>query len=574
MFFFSANARTIDLQKVEDDSLLMHADLSYFEDVSATLFFEKIQHQTFEEGKTQFRSVQNVESAYWVKLNFKDDSLRKFILEIVTPQTELIDFYAPIKSGGYNKISTGYLKKFEERVYLHKNFVFDLEHYFDYQKPFYVRVKSSNKVGLLFRIRTQQNFSQYSLNEYLLLGLYYGILIVLALYNLILFFSLKRIVYMFYSLTVLCAALISSSDDGFGFAYLWSNHPQWSQALGLYILPAAFLLFYTLYSIYFLDKVLLKYRKVILMVSAVYFLYFFSQLLFSSEKFYFSQLYILPFLTIYLVYFMVYFKEKYMPAKFFLAGNTFALIGVVVNQLRLLEVLPGNVFTLYSFDVGILLEFISLSLSLGYLYNLQIRENEKVQSELIAAQEEKILVINEKNALAEKVNRELENKVQERTIELKEANEKMAELVKKLDGINLDYDKENWELRTVIRDEKRSLLFNETLSFKEIKELYPTTESCLLYLSEMKWKDKEWHCECTNDKYSLNPKNYSRKCSRCGRIHSVTAGSIFHSQKLPLPSLFYIAHLVSKRAEMDVSVLSEELDISANSLYKFIKKLK
>ncbi|MFZ9847925.1 MAG: hypothetical protein ACO3EE_07210, partial [Flavobacteriales bacterium] len=80
MFFFSANARTIDLQKVEDDSLLMHADLSYFEDVSATLFFEKIQHQTFEEGKTQFRSVQNVESAYWVKLNFKDDSLRKFIL--------------------------------------------------------------------------------------------------------------------------------------------------------------------------------------------------------------------------------------------------------------------------------------------------------------------------------------------------------------------------------------------------------------------------------------------------------------------------------------------------------------
>lgn len=573
-FFYCSNARSIDFKKIKDDSLLKYSALSFFEDTSAKKNLNQIHQVFFEEGTSPFRSVQNVNSAYWVKFEFKNDSSRKFVLEIMTPQTENISFYAPLHNGEYMEVNTGYLKPFRDRVYLHKNFVFDLYHSYDFGRPFYVRIQSSNKVGLLFKVRTQQDFTSYSLNEYLLLGLYYGILLVLALYNIILFFSLKRIVYLFYSLTVICAALISSSDDGLGFAYLWSNYPQWSQVLGLYILPATFLVMYSLYSIYFLNNVRVLYKKIIAVVSIIYLLYFLSQLIFSSEKFYFSQLYIIPFLNIYVLYFFVYFKENYLPARFFLVGNTFALIGIVVNQLRLLEVLPGNVFTVYSFDVGILLEFVSLSLSLGYLYNIQISENEKVQRELIKTQEEKIEVINEKNLLAQKVNRELEQKVEERTQELKIANEKMAELVRKLDGINLDYDKENWQLRTVIRDEKRSLLFNETLNFKEIKDLYPTTESCLLFLSEMKWKDVQWKCECFNEKYSVHDKNYSRKCTRCGRIHSVTAGSIFHSQKLPLPSLFYVAHLVSKGAEMDVSRLSEELDISANSLYKFIKKLK
>lgn len=579
------SAVPIDLDKIKEEYLLVGKDFDFFEDATKQYSFDQIKEkedQLFSPDHRVLETVTHVESNYWVRFNLKStNTTPKMIFEVLTPQTESLSFFIPKLNGTYERKDVGYLLPFLEREYEHKNFIFDFQANTDFSKPFYIKVHSSNKVGLLFKIRNQQYFTKYSLNEYLVLGLYYGFLLILIVYNLILFIYLKKRVYLAYILAVISAIGLSLSDDGLGFAYIWSNYPSWSQVLGLDIFPIAFLLSYTFYAITFINNQYKKLQQVILYSTAAYLLYFLVVVLFSSQKFYYSLAYSFPFLVIYLSYLLIVYEGKFKPARFFVVGNTFALFGVIIEQLRLLEIIPGNLFTVYAFELGMVLEFLSLSFSLAYSYSQESKQRIVAQSEKIdllqeqeIIQQEKFQLLEEKEALAQKVNKELEGKVQERTEELTDVNEKLQKLVTNLESMSITLDKENWQLKRVIKQEKKDRLTGNAITLDEVKLVYPTKISCLKLLEQLKWKT-DFSCnKCGYEKFSINEKNRSRKCSKCGKIESVTSGSLFHAQKIPLQELFLLTHLAFKQQKMDVSELSKELNISETSLYKFIKKVK
>jgi transposase-like protein len=138
----------------------------------------------------------------------------------------------------------------------------------------------------------------------------------------------------------------------------------------------------------------------------------------------------------------------------------------------------------------------------------------------------------------------------------------------------LQYDKENWELRGEVKSEKLTKVLGETMSFKEFLKLYPTKFVCMQYLAAIKW-NKGFACKnCGYDKFSENNLTHERKCSRCGKIHSVTENSLFHGQKTELNKLFYITYLVHQNHVINAKMLSADLNISINTLYKFIKHVK
>lgn len=578
-------ASPINLDSIGDNYLIKGSNYDYFQDSTAQLSFNEIlksQGNVFSNHHPETQIIHEVNSNHWVRFNLKsEDYAQKRIIEVITPQTEHVTFFTPKQTGGYDEIASGYLLPYEQRSYDHKNFIFDIPLDADFSKPFFIKVKSTNKVGLLFKIRTQQFFTAYSLNEYFDLGAYYGVLGLLIIYNLIIFIYLRRKVYLAYSLVVLCAIGLSMSDDGLGFALVWPNHPGWSQTLGLDIFPVSFLLAYTFYSYQFLTKKYHEVQKIILYTTIAYLVYFLFEILFTSEKFYFSYAYSIPFIVIYIGYWYVVLKFNYKPGRFFVLGNTFALSGVIIEQLRLLEVVEGNVFTVYAFEAGILIEYLAFSLSLAYQYSSENKQLLMVQKQKVnllkknqEASEEKIQLLNEKEQLSQKVNRELEEKVRERTEEVQEANDKLRSLVENLEKMSITLDKENWQLKRVIKEEKKQRLLGDEISIEEVYSLYPSKASCLKFLEQLKW-DENFECsKCGNTKYSSNNKDFSRKCSKCGKIDSVTSNSIFHAQKLPLQVMFYLIHLVFSHTTYDISVLSKELEISENSLYRFIAKVK
>lgn len=583
IFSFLFASDPIDLNTINEDYLLEGSDFDFYIDTNQKNNFGDIvqNHDSlFKAHHNPTEAVTNVDADYWIRFYLIPTDSKK-ILEVITPQTEYITLFIPNKKGNYDVHDAGYLLPFSHRAYQHKNFIFDFEHQADFSKPFFIKVHSSNKVGLLFKIRSQQFFTKYSLNEYLTLGLYYGILLLLIVYNTIVFLYLRKKVYLFYSFTVLFAIGLSLSDDGLGFAYLWPNIPSISQPLGLYVFPLGFLISYTMYAVAFLGKEYSKFQKIIFFTAGAYCIYFITLLIFSSHKVYYPSIHSIPFIIIYGCYVYVIFKHHFKPALFFVIGNTFVLLGVIIEQLRLLDVIEANIFNVYAFEIGIVLEFISLSISLAYRYAQETKLRITAQKKQInllkkseIAHEEKLELMREKKLLTERVNQELEEKVTARTEEVTELNKNLQKLVGELESMSITLDKENWELKKTIKEEKKAKLSGEAVTLEEVKLLFPTKTSCLTFLEQLKWKNGFSCSKCNHTNYSINKINKSRKCSKCGKIESVTSGSLYHSQKIPLQELFYLTHIGFKNRQINISDLTETLNTSETSIYKFLKKVK
>lgn len=89
-----------------------------------------------------------------------------------------------------------------------------------------VQVKSSSAVVVPLMIFKEDDYVRRVNDENLILGMYYGILLLLFVYNLILFFSFRDIVYLCYTVMVLCFGLSQFTFDGFLTHYI-PGIPTW-----------------------------------------------------------------------------------------------------------------------------------------------------------------------------------------------------------------------------------------------------------------------------------------------------------------------------------------------------------
>ncbi|MCA9301826.1 receptor, partial [candidate division WWE3 bacterium] len=149
----------------------------------------------------------DINSTYWVRLNikFNTKSKRKWVLEFYDQTIDSISMYRPNSYGGFTKIKMGDQINFEERNIKHKNFLFLIENPKDSVYQYYFKINSANKADVRIVIRSLDRFVHYALNEYFAFGIFYGLILIISVYNFLLFFAIKEkkyILYTFYLLSV------------------------------------------------------------------------------------------------------------------------------------------------------------------------------------------------------------------------------------------------------------------------------------------------------------------------------------------------------------------------------------
>jgi hypothetical protein len=187
----------------------------------------------------------------------------------------------------------------------------------------------------------------------------------------------------------------------------------------------------------------------------------------------------------------------------------------------------------------------------------------------------------EKEELKDRVNRELEKKVQERTIELakknselNEKNQKLALMSAKLEEMNSHLDKNNWELNKEVKQKTIATIAGDEIALEDFLKVFPNETASLLYLSELKWKNGYECQKCGNTKYNKGDTPLSRKCSKCNHRESPTAGTLFHGIKTDLNKAFYITYLsVVSPKKYTLEELSESLQIGLNTCWKIRKRV-
>src|SRR5690606_34046501 len=116
----------------------------------------------------------------------------------------------------------------------------------------YIKVRTDGAVQIPLRLHNATHFAEQTAREYLGMGLYYGIIAEMILYNAFLLLIVRDFSYLYYVLYVSCYAGFQVSLNGLGIQFLWPSAVVWNN-FSIPILIAAMFSFMFLFAIRFLD---------------------------------------------------------------------------------------------------------------------------------------------------------------------------------------------------------------------------------------------------------------------------------------------------------------------------------
>ncbi|AIQ10813.1 diguanylate cyclase [Paenibacillus durus] len=169
-------------------------------------------------------------STYWVKLDLFNASskARELLLELSKPQLSRVTLYQFDDERHFlRQTRTGRSLPFNERTFNHRNFIFELSFPPESGQRLYFQIQTDSYLQLPMKLWETQSFIEREQRSGLLLGMYYGIMFAMALYNSFLFVSIRDRVYLYYVLFIVSFAIMQAVWDGFAYQYLWPGHPAW-----------------------------------------------------------------------------------------------------------------------------------------------------------------------------------------------------------------------------------------------------------------------------------------------------------------------------------------------------------
>ncbi len=327
-------------------------------------------------------------SAYWAKVVIGNgtDEVQNMFLDISKPHLNNISLYIYDQQRLIKEIKAGRDFPFGHRDIRHRNFVFEIKLMPKTAETILLRVETKSYLQLPVKLYSSRAFVEKQYDTQLFLGIYYGIMLAMFLYNLVLFLALKDRVYLYYILYILWFSMLQLVWDGFAFQFLWPGRPDWDVRSNPFfiVLTSYFALQFSRSFLHVSEKSGLADKLIngILIVLA-----FVGAL----------ALIIPPELTLKLSVYsatlalvmcianirIVGFHNKSVYLYSIAWGAIF--IGVLLNLLSAYGLLPVNIITLYSPRVGSAIEVVLLSLALVNRFN-------RMRQEKIMEQKQKVLL--------------------------------------------------------------------------------------------------------------------------------------------------------------------------------------
>ncbi len=308
---------------------------------------------------------------------------QKTLTWLITPNQALIDkvsFYTPSSTNGtFSEMKAGVAYPMAERVIQKRLIVFPFQLRTSEQKTFYMRFESEFSLPVNMKLWKPAAFADSEADRNLRFGVFYGALLIMAFYNLFLFFSVKDLSYLYYSLYAISVCFYQSCLDGFYFQFLTPNN-IWINEHIFTALAGFTFLFWMLFVREFLQVpkysitldrfykimigILIAYVAILTPVSVILSGSLFFLLIISSN--------------IVLLTSGVYCVIKgNRNARFYLAATLIFLFGFFSQQLGIEH---GTLFgerTLQIGAVGIILQMTFFSFALGNRFNTIKRDKER-----------------------------------------------------------------------------------------------------------------------------------------------------------------------------------------------------
>lgn len=357
-------------------------DLMLWEDASGEVQFTGVRSgaASFEESRTEVPSFGYTDAAYWARFTIVDEAPETvWVLEVANKSLDYISLYTPTDSG-YVVRTVGDALPFDARVVEHRNHVFPLDPAPGVPQTYYLRVASRGPVSLPVWIWTAEAFLSKDQREQFFLGMFFGILAIMVVYNLTLFFVFRHRSYLYYVLYILSYIAYQLSVERIAFQYVWPDYLWWS-ARASTILGLVTAIWGLQFSRSFLHTAAFTPRldRVIQALIALCLPLMGAALGGLRGINTLAVLYIIGAAVVMMTAGIRCLMKGDPAARYYLLAWSFLLLGVLIGMLRYLGAVPHNLLAARSVQVGSVLEVTLLSLALGYRYNLLRRERERMR---------------------------------------------------------------------------------------------------------------------------------------------------------------------------------------------------
>ncbi|MBL7851028.1 MAG: receptor [Cyclobacteriaceae bacterium] len=563
-----------------EERILYMRELDHFTDPEGLIEFESVLlpqvQQRFRKNPDYQNKDFQVDTWYWIRIPIHHIQTQEqvWLLEFYDQTIDQIEAYLPSERGGYSRWIMGDHFPFTQRNIQHKNFEVPLTMRKDTTLVYYFKVRSHAFADIRIAFRSDRRFINYALNEYFLYGTFYGMILIIALYNFLVYLAIREIKNLYYILYILSVALYAMSLDGIAFQYLWPDHPDWNDyAVGISLYSV--ILWALVFTRRFLstkaksphlDRLLVGMIILRTVVFLVEFLYF-------PEFFEYRMVEILPLGLIFYTGVKIWMRG-YRPARFFVIAYGLLLSGFLLRSLVYFNILSITILSHYSLHLSFVVEMLFLTFALGDRIRILKNNRDRALKRIIQQHELNM-------QLKDKVNRELEEKVRERTLELdrknrelEESNEKLTVQSREINQINSLLDLDNWKLKNKVKEVLEERLHEKVMEYSEFKTIYADALACYRFLETLKWS-KGYQCRrCANEKYFEGAQKFGRRCTRCGYNESITSYTVFHGIKFPIEKAFYIAYVaVAARKKVTIEELAHTLDLRMNTVWGFRKRI-
>lgn len=184
-------------------------------------------------------------SVFWIRLDlsYRPRDLggqQPWLLELAYPPLDHIELYLPDSEGGYRLAQrTGDALPFASREIRQNNYLFNLNLQPNQPQRLYLRVNSQGSIQVPLTLWSPQAYMEEQPGRVYVLGIIYGVLLVMLIYNLFIYLSVRDTSYLYYILYIASFGLYQISVNGAGIQYFWPDNPWWANASTPFLIGSA-----------------------------------------------------------------------------------------------------------------------------------------------------------------------------------------------------------------------------------------------------------------------------------------------------------------------------------------------
>jgi PAS domain S-box-containing protein len=355
---------------------------------------EALEDAEWVEVEGEFNLGYNYQSSWFmqdIQAFIKED----WIFQVPYPLLDNLDLYLFKGDELILEVQTGDAVPFSQKALRVHDFILGLSVNEPSNYRLVGRIETQGTLMLPIKWQTEKDYAENLAVNQMIYGIYYGVLMIMALYHLFIYFVIRERGYLFYVLSVSAFILLQLAFDGRGFSWIWPEYP----ILNKYSFPFTYALYQLAIFTFIVEFLKLKesspnlyryfvgLRVLVLCLMPLIFILPYNSIVpvvvIVGVTGFISGLLTSAYLWI----------KGFTAARYFTCAWALFLAGIILLNFRGLGIGETNILSQYGYVFGSILEVLFLAFSLADRINSVNREKRKTERALIKSQNEHVLAL-------------------------------------------------------------------------------------------------------------------------------------------------------------------------------------